>query len=183
MIDVDASVVEVAHMLLGRRLTSTVDGRPTSVILDEVEAYGGADDAASHAFRGRTPRNWPMFEAAGTLYVYRSYGIHWCANVVTGRPDDPQAVLLRGGVVDEGLDTVIARRSRTTDLTDGPGKLTQALGIDGTHSGTRLDDGPVAISDGPVVSGPVRATPRIGITKAVDRPWRFLLDVRDLPTG
>ena len=128
--DLGGPVDVVARRLLGCVLWTDFGGR-TAVRITEVEAYGGHDDPASHAFRGRTPRNGSMFESAGTLYVYRSYGIHWCANVAVGRQGDGQAVLVRGGVVTDGHSTVLQRRGRADHLTDGPGKLTQALGITG----------------------------------------------------
>lgn len=165
-------VDRAARGLLGWRLRSDVDGLPTEVVLNEVEAYGGLDDPASHAFRGETPRNASMFLGAGTLYVYRSYGIHWCANVVTGTPADGQAILLRGGEPAGGVETITRRRGRGGHLTDGPGKLAQALGITGDLDGTSLIDGPVVLLPGEgIVSA--TATTRIGITRATDRRWRF----------
>jgi DNA-3-methyladenine glycosylase len=169
-------VDRAARGLLGWRLRSEVDGFPTEVILNEVEAYGGPDDPASHAFRGETPRNASMFLGAGTLYVYRSYGVHWCANVVTGRQGEGRAVLLRGGVPAEGHSIMETRRGRADHLTDGPGKLCQALAINGDHDGTTLIDGPIRLLP-PIgaVSSTVVATPRIGISRATDRLWRFTL--------
>lgn len=155
-------------------MSTEVGGIHTEVALTETEAYGGADDAASHAFRGPTPRNWPMFERPGTLYVYRSYGLHWCANIVTGSKGDPQAVLLRGGPVTSGMETVRARRQRTDQLTNGPGKLTQALAIDGCFNGLEINTvGAIALAPGSPVRS-VESTERIGITKAVALPWRFV---------
>ena len=114
-----------------------------------------------------------MFGPAGTIYVYRSYGIHWCMNIVTGAIEDPQAVLLRGGAVLEGCEAVIDRRGRLDHLTDGPGKLCQALGVTGDLTGTRLNTESVALSGlGTVTS--FETTPRIGISKAQDLPLRFL---------
>ena len=167
-------VEQAAPALLGWRLGSAVDGHVTEVKIEEVEAYGGADDPASHAYRGRTDRNASMFGEAGTLYVYRSYGVHWCANVVTRRQGDGRAVLLRGGVPTEGHSIMEARRGRADHLTDGPGKLCQALAINGDHDGTTLIDGPIRLLP-PIgaVSSTVVATPRIGISKATDRLWRF----------
>lgn len=139
----------------------------------ETEAYT-TDDPASHSFRGPTLRNAVMFGPAGHLYVYRSYGIHWCANVVTGTEGDGQAVLLRSVDPVEGVDEMLRRRGRTP-LTDGPGKLCQAFGIDGDDDGTDLcGEGPIRILDDGLAPriDPI-AGPRIGITKAVDTPWRF----------
>ncbi len=155
-------------------MRSEIGDERVVVVLNEVEAYGGRDDPASHAFGTRTARNEPMYGPAGTLYVYLSYGVHWCANVVVGLPEVPNAVLMRGGIVVEGHDIATIRRGRTKDLANGPGRLGQALGLDGTLSGSDLFEGPVRL-EGPF--GTVRdwhATPRIGISKAVDVPWRFV---------
>ena len=167
-------VVDAARGLLGRRLTSTVGGDATGVVILEVEAYAGEEDPASHAFSGQTPRNGAMFGPPGGLYVYRSYGIHWCLNVVCGPVGTARAVLLRGGMATEGIDVIERRRGRSSNLTDGPGKLCQALGVDGTLDGSSVFDGPVTISDKPV-PGSINASRRIGITKAVEREWRFVL--------
>ncbi len=170
-------VLEVAPRLLGMTIRTRVDGAPVAVRLNEVEAYVGAQDPASHAYRGRTARNGAMFGPAGTLYVYRSYGIHWCMNVVTGAENVPHAVLLRGGVVVAGEAIAAARRGRHTHLADGPGKLTQALGVTGDHDGTSLLTGPVLLEPTKPPGGSrVTTTPRIGISKAVEQPWRFVLD-------
>ncbi len=171
-------VPAAAEGLLGATLHSDVDGRPVVVVLTEVEAYDGADDPASHAFRGRTPRNASMFAGPGTAYVYRSYGIHWCLNVATGPAGRGAAVLLRGGALVEGEEIAVARRGRRDHLADGPGKLAQALGVtkelvDGT---SLLGGGPLTLGERPAdLNGTVLATPRVGITKAADRPWRFVL--------
>ena len=169
-------VEQAAPALLGWRLRSAVDGNVTEVELSEVEAYGGADDPASHAYRGRTDRNASMFGEAGVLYVYRSYGVHWCANVATGQTGEGQAILLRAGTPTEGRSIIETRRGRADHLTDGPGKLCRALAIQGDHDGTSLIDGPIRLLP-PIwaVSSTVVAAPRIGITKATDRPWRFTL--------
>ena len=168
-------VDQVARRLLGHRLVTGFGGR-TAVRIVEVEAYGGDDDPASHAYRGPTARNTSMFGPAGMLYVYRSYGVHWCANVVTGPAGKGEAVLIRGGSVLEGEDIVILRRGRTDHLADGPGKLTQALGITGDYDGTSVFSGPVRLEPGPVPEpARVLATPRIGITREADRPWRFVV--------
>ena len=172
--------VEVASGLLGCRLVTEFNGLSTIVIIDEVEAYGGADDPASHAYRGPTDRNRSMFGEAGTLYVYRSYGVHWCANVVTGPRDQPSAVLLRSGTPIVGEETMERRRGRCDHLADGPGKLCAALGITGRHDGTSAIDGPVRLIAGTLPPGAtIEAGPRVGISKAVERPWRFVARIAD----
>jgi DNA-3-methyladenine glycosylase len=170
-------VLDVAPLLLGMRLRTAFGGHVVEVILNEVEAYVGDQDPASHAYRGRTARNGSMFGPAGTLYVYRSYGLHWCMNVVTGSENVPHAVLLRGGTVVEGRNAAEVRRGRSDHLADGPGKLTQALGVCGDHDGTSVITGPVVLEPSSPSLDPalVASTPRIGITKAVERPWRFVV--------
>jgi DNA-3-methyladenine glycosylase len=170
-------VLTAARGLLGWRLRTAFDGEPTEVALDEVEAYAGFDDPASHAYRGETQRNRAMFGPPGTLYVYRSYGIHWCMNVVVGAAGTPHAVLLRGGDPLEGIEVMKRRRGRSDHLADGPGKLAQALGVTGEHDGSSVLEGPVRLLPGHSVPR-IASTPRIGISKAVDRPWRYVLDTR-----
>lgn len=158
--------LDVAPRLLGARMSTNVAGAFVEILINEVEAYGGAGDPASHAFRGETVRTAPMFGPPGTVYVYRSYGIHWCVNIVTGDIGEAQAVLIRGGTITEGMVTAVARRGRTDHLADGPGKLTQALAIDGDHSGSMVGDGMISLrlhSGTPVLH---KTTPRIGISKA-----------------
>lgn len=168
-------VLSVAPRLLGCRLATAFDGDPTEIVITEVEAYGGGSDPASHAYRGRTPRNTPMYEAAGSLYVYRSYGIHWCANVVTGPKGEASAVLIRGGHPVVGIERMRDRRGKVDHLTDGPGKVCAALGITGDDDSSSLIDGPVRLIVGdPPGLFTVETTPRIGISQAVDRPWRFV---------
>lgn len=171
----DGDVFTVAKRLLGARVRTTIEGAATEVMLTEVEAYAGGDDPASHAFRGRTVRNGSMFGPAGSLYVYRSYGLHWCMNIVVGDEGLPHAILLRGGDVLEGRELIERRRRRNDHLTDGPGKLCQALGVTGEHDGTSVFDGPVRLMVGSLPTGrQILATPRIGISKAVDELWRFV---------
>ncbi len=169
-------VEQAAAGLLGWRLrTDLGDGR-TEIVLCEIEAYGGADDPASHAYGGQTRRNSSMFAGAGTLYVYRSYGMHWCANVVTGESGAAGALLLRGGVAKAGRIIMESRRGRQDHLTDGPGRLCQAVGIDGEHDGTSLLDGSIRLlPPAGQLGGKIVATPRIGISRATDRLWRFHL--------
>lgn len=168
-------VVEAAQQLLGCRLSTAFDGVRTEVVVIETEAYGGADDPASHAYRGLTERNAAMYAAPGTLYVYRSYGVHWCANVVTGPVGEASAVLIRGGVPVAGVERMQERRGSVDHLADGPGKLCAALGITGAYDSTSLEHGPVRLmSRAAGDSVEVEAAPRIGITRAVDRLWRFV---------
>lgn len=166
---------DAAPELLGNLLVSEVGGRPVRLRLTEVEAYKGEDDPASHAYRGRNDRNGSMFERPGTLYVYRSYGVHWCGNVAAGPVGTGWGILFRGGEVLTGADHAARRRGRSDDLANGPGKLTEALGIEGAHDGTYLlDPGSeirLEVGERPEL---VMATPRIGISKAAERPWRFV---------
>ena len=141
-------VLEVAPLLLGWRLRTEIGGEATEIELSEVEAYAGAADPASHTFRGPTRRNRSMFAGAGTLYVYRSYGVHWCANIVTGPAGSGEAVLLRGGVPTEGVEVMIRRRGRSAPLAIGPGNLCRALAIDAGHDGTSVLNGPVRLLSG-----------------------------------
>jgi DNA-3-methyladenine glycosylase len=171
-------VVAAARGLLGRRLRSDVDGLGCEVLLTEVEAYGGSDDPASHGYGGPTARNASMFGPPGTLYVYRSYGVHWCLNAVTGPVGEASAVLLRAGKPVVGGEHMMRRRGRSDHLCDGPGKLAQALGVSGEQDGTSLFDGVVRLLGEPAAGGSVMAGRRVGITRAVERPWRFRLAVR-----
>lgn len=165
----------VAPDLLGAVLrVGLVTGRIT-----EVEAYR-RDDPASHSFRGPTRRNTSMFASPGTLYVYISYGIHFCANVVTGDPADGQAVLLRAAEIVDGGELVATRRLQRPqrEWANGPGKLCQAFGIDLSFDGLDLVvDERMRIEPGTPVTDP-DVTTRIGITVAVDRPWRWVVSRR-----
>ncbi len=165
---------EVAHGLIGATLL--VDG--VGGIVVETEAYD-RHDPASHSFRGRTPRNAAMFGPPGHAYVYRSYGIHWCLNVVCDAEAPGSAVLIRAVQPVAGLDAMRRRRgvSDPRRLCSGPGRLCQALGITGALDGRPLDAAPFAIEAPP---GPLRpehlpvvAARRIGITRGVETPWRF----------
>jgi DNA-3-methyladenine glycosylase len=144
----------------------------------EVEAYR-SDDPASHTFRGRTARNATMWGAGGHLYVYFTYGMHFCANVVTSTEGDGQAVLLRAAVPLRGLATMRRRRGGRPDriLADGPAKLCQAFGLDRADDGTDLVNGSrVAVTDdGTAPPARPLVTPRIGIRVATDVPWRWLV--------
>lgn len=146
-----------------------------SVRVSEVEAYAGADDPGSHAHRGRTERNAVMFGPPGHLYVYFVYGMHHCANVVTGPAGAPGAVLLRAGEVVAGIERARERRpgSADRDLARGPARLCRALGIDLSANGVRAILVPPRDGGG----GPERIStgPRVGLRHAADRPWRFWL--------
>ena len=144
-------------------------------IIVEVEAYA-PDDSASHSFRGKTPRNAAMFGPPGRLYVYRSYGIHWCANIVCEAEGVGAAVLLRALEPATGLDEM--RRRRGVDdpllLCSGPGRLTQALGLTGEHDGLPLDRTPFRLAP-PFEVADVVSGPRVGISSATELPWRYAL--------
>lgn len=170
----------MAADLLGRLLLGA-DGRVGRIV--EVEAYRGRDDPASHAFGGRTDRAAVMWGPPGRLYVYLSYGLHWCANAVCSVDGDPQAVLLRAAAPLAGLEAMRNARWTTQrnqvdrDLCRGPGRLAQAFGIDASAEGVALFDPRssvrIAAAD-PGASPVARASgPRIGISRARDRPWRF----------
>lgn len=164
-----------APQLLGSFLVSEIDGRLVRVRLTEVEAYKGEEDPASHAFNGETKRNSSMFQTPGTLYVYRSYGIHSCANTATGPVGTGWGILMRGGEVVEGEGVARERRGRADELSNGPGKLCQALGIELAHNGIDLlsAESPIRLEHGPAPEM-VLSTPRIGISKAQDLLWRFV---------
>lgn len=169
---------EVAPTLLGWTLSHTTADGTVTVALTEVEAYQGAGDPASHAFRGPTPRNAVMFGPAGRLYVYRSHGIHWCANVVTGPEGTASAVLLRAGRVLQGHDVVRRRRGEHVaerSWARGPGCLGRALGLSGDHDGTDLMvDGDLVLGPGERVPEELRASgARVGVSRAAAVPWRF----------
>jgi DNA-3-methyladenine glycosylase len=159
------SVHEVAPELVGAMLlVGGVGGR-----IVEVEAYDHEDPAA-HSYRGKTARNASMFGPPGRAYVYRSYGVHWCLNLVC---EDASAVLVRALEPTRGLDVMASRRGIAEPrlLAAGPGRLAQALGITREHDGLPLDRPPFELSAGEHVE--VETGPRIGITKAADRPWRY----------
>ena len=164
--------LEVAPLLLG----AVVRRDGVAVRLTEVEAYMGEDDPGSHAGRGSTPRSEVMFGPAGRLYVYFTYGMHHCANVVCGPEGTASAVLLRAGEVIEGLDEARKRRGTKVDreLARGPARLCSALGIRLLDNRTDLTEGPTTLTlSDPVDAEQVSAGPRVGLRLAADRPWRF----------
>ena len=168
-----APAPEAAPAILGWELHSHIGGETVVIRLTETEAYT-EDDPASHSYRGVTPRNPSMFAAPGTLYVYRSYGVHWCANVSVGGAGIGEAVLLRGGTIVAGRDVCVRRRGRSDHLVDGPGKLCQALGIDGSHDGVSLLSSPDLRLVAGRRPGAVEATTRVGVSKGRDLRWRFV---------
>ena len=171
---------DVAPALLNKLL---VHGECIGRIV-EVEAYR-EDDPASHTFRGRTERNAVMFGPAGHMYVYFTYGMHFCANVVTGVEGVGSAVLLRAVEPLAGIDLMSARRGGSRQLADGPAKLCQAFGIDRAHDGVDLlsGDGVGLYDDGVAPPTNPRVGPRVGITKAVDVPWRWRTPLPDRAPG
>ena len=172
---------DVAPTLLNTLLVAgDPGGTPDDLVagrIVEVEAYT-SDDPASHTARGRTERNAAMYEQAGTLYVYFTYGMHHCANVVTGAVGDGQAVLLRAVVPVAGIDTMRARRRGRPDraLADGPGKLCQAFALDRSDTGTDVCDATSVVrlmTDGTPPPERPLIGPRVGISVATDVPWRW----------
>jgi DNA-3-methyladenine glycosylase len=176
----------VARALLGQRLVRVLGGRRLAGRIVEAEAYTGSDDLASHARNGRTSRNAPMFDGPpGGVYVYFIYGVHWMFNVVAHQAP-PGAVLVRALAPLEGLDAMRARRGGRPErlLTNGPARLTQALGIDQAFNGVDLVTHPhILIEAGPPPPNQIIACgPRVGVSGdelARTRPWRFW--VRDDP--
>jgi DNA-3-methyladenine glycosylase len=181
---VSAELLSVDPLTAARRLVGAVlTGRGVSAMIVEVEAYGGpADgpwpDAAAHSFRGPGLRNSVMFGPAGRLYTYRSHGIHVCANVVCATDNVAGAVLLRAATIEAGIDAAQARRgdsTRPAALARGPGNLCSALAITMDDNGIDLFDpnGPFELTFGETHQA--AEGPRVGVSKAADRPWRFWL--------
>jgi DNA-3-methyladenine glycosylase len=163
---------EVAPRLLGAVLRHGA----VAVRVTEVEAYDGAGDPGSHAYRGRTPRNATMFGPAGHLYVYFTYGMHHCCNVVVGPAGRAAAVLVRAGEVVSGAELARQRRPGATDrdLARGPARLCRALDIDRRLDGAPLTGPALTLEPGPPASG-WETGPRVGLRGAPERPWRFWL--------
>jgi DNA-3-methyladenine glycosylase len=184
--------VAVAPRLLGAVLRHRTPDGVVGLRITEVEAYGGVgEDPGSHAYRGRTPRTEVMFGPPGRLYVYFTYGMHWCANVVCGPSGSASAVLLRAGQVVEGLDLARARRPsahKDVDLARGPARLAAALDLAAAHNGVDVCDPDTelglwaidASSDAVVRQDVVRSGPRVGVSgpggDGAGFPWRFWLD-------
>ena len=174
--------LEVARELLGQRLVRVIDGERLSGLIVETEAYIGEEDRACHASHGRTPRTEVMYGPPGQAYIYFIYGMYHCLNVVTDRVGFPAAVLIRGIQPQEGIEYMRRNRGfrREGELTNGPGKLCQALTIDRSLNALDLcQSDPLFIEETAEVDpGGIEVTPRIGIRAdemAKRRPWRFLL--------
>ncbi len=172
----ERSTVIVARELLGAYIVRAYQGNLLVGMICETEAYQGADDAASHAYRGITPRNAPMFGPCGYSYVYFIYGKHFCFNVVAHEPAHAGAVLIRGICPMAGVEIMQTLRKRSESLTNGPAKLTQAFAIDRS-----LNNRDLITSDMLYLAHPnqqntfqVHAGPRIGISQAHDMLWRFV---------
>ena len=168
----------MAPALIGKVVRSELGGAVVAGRIVETEAYIGPEDPASHAAEriGRTPRNDAMYGVPGTAYVYRSYGIHWCLNAVTDREGFPAAVLIRALEPLEGVEVMRSRRGvEDRNLARGPGRLCAALEITGDVNGHILDAPPLSFHDAPPPPPEsILAGPRVGITRAVDWPLRFI---------
>ncbi len=183
----DRPSTQVAPELLGCVFWRDSPAGLVAVRLVEVEAYEGPDDPASHAFRGQTARNSVMFGSPGHLYVYFTYGMHFCANLVCQPPGRPEAVLLRAGQVIEGFELAASRRAGGNgrvisgqNLARGPARLCQALGIDRALDGADVcaPDSSLGVGPAPDVAGglgTISTGPRVGVSQAADRPWRYWL--------
>ncbi len=192
----ERSVIQVARDLLGARLVRVEAGRRMAGMILETEAYAGEEDLACHARAGRTPRTQIMYGPGGFAYVYFNYGVHWMLNIVAEPCDHPAAILIRAIQPLEGLEIMAAHRPQPprktthkeahphpdlTGWTDGPGKLTQALAIDGSFNGLDLTDpmGPLCVEQGQAIPDrEVITGPRVGINRVPEpwksKPWRFL---------
>lgn len=167
----------VAPRLLGCELVSSINGLTSRVRIVEVEGYHQRD-AASHSFRGMTPRTKTMFGPSGYAYVYFTYGMHYCVNVVTGVPGVGQGVLIRAAEPVEGIENLQANRQvkRRVDLTNGPAKLTKALGINRDYNGHDLRKSPLRlVMQSALDPDQIITTTRVGISRDIDRPWRFYI--------
>lgn len=164
-----------AKQLLGCELIHLSREGPVGGIIVETEAYL-ANDPASHAFRGQTPRNAPMFLEGGHIYVYFTYGMHYCFNIVTGEKDDGQAVLVRAIQPSVGISSMQVRRGKSDIrlLANGPAKLVQALGLQPSHNGQTLKQAGLELSR-IIVPDEISASPRRGISRAVLAPLRFYI--------
>ena len=170
--------------MIGKTLVVRRKSYLLSGAIVETEAYDGKIDEAAHSFRGKTPSNSVMFGRGGKLYVYFTYGMHFCSNVVTGADGDPCAVLLRAIEPLSGIEIMSKNRfdldnishKERFNLTSGPGKLTKAMGINKLDNGKDLTGNEIYILDSePIPGGSITVTKRIGISKSVELPWRFYI--------
>ncbi len=185
----EAQPLQVARQLLGTRLVRLDGDQRLAGLITEAEAYCGEEDLACHARAGRTPRTEVMYGPAGHAYVYFNYGVHWMLNFVVQPVDMPAAILIRGMWPVEGLPVISSRRNGRPreHWTDGPGKICQALNIDGGLNGADLcaPDSVLFVEEGlPIPNSAVKITPRIGIKNVPEpwrsKPWRFRVDYADL---
>lgn len=176
------TVLVVAKDLLGKVLIKKDGNRVLAARIIEVEAYDGKVDKASHSFNGKTKRNEVMFNEGGYFYVYFTYGAHFCCNVVTGKPNNGEAVLIRAVEPLLGINKMIENRfgrelkseNEIYNLTSGPGKVCKAFGFNKEHSGLNLTNSSVFIVNQPKLKkNMIGVSKRIGITKSVSLPWRF----------
>ncbi len=175
-------VIAISKDLLGKYLVTYIDGKLTSGMIVETEAYLGVEDKASHAYGNRkTKRTEPFYKEGGIAYVYMCYGIHYLFNIITNKADIPHAVLIRAIEPSEGIDTMLDRRKKTKlkpDLTAGPGALSVALGIKANHNESDLSGNEIWVEDRGVVvkKNEIIASPRVGVAYAKEyalKPWRF----------
>ena len=174
----DRPVLQVAPDLLGRALVHESPAGRVVARLTEVEAYDGPNDPGSHAYRGRTKRNATMFGPPGHVYVYFTYGMHYCMNLVCGPPGTPTGILLRAAAVTEGAALVQERRPtarKESEFARGPARLVLALGVGPGDDGADIcGDGPLKIFTGdPPARARIHKGPRVGLREAADYPWRF----------
>lgn len=174
--------ISAAKNLLGKKITTNIDGKVTSGYITEVEAYLGEHDKAAHTYNlRRTKKNEMMYREFGGIYVYTMHG-HHCMNFITRDAENPEGVLIRAVEPVEGIEIMIARRGKSVHLTDGPGKLTQSLGVKrDLHNGLRINEGPIMLSEGKIPKN-IKESKRIGIDnkeEAVEYLYRFT--VKDNP--
>ena len=171
--------VEAARNLLGKTFVRRDGRKVLAVKIVETEAYHENGDPSCHAYKGKTKRNEVMFGAPGHLYVYFTYGMHYCMNVVVEEENTAAAVLIRAGEIIEGIDIIKTNRGerhKLKDLTNGPAKLCEALNITTKENGITLLKSDIVITNGPVISDDdVVQTTRIGISEGRDLPWRFYI--------
>jgi DNA-3-methyladenine glycosylase len=180
-----ADVLTVARNLLGKTFVRINNNKILSGRIVEVEAYNGSTDEASHSFKGKTSRNEVMFKSGGLLYVYFTYGMHFCGNIVTGKEGSGCAVLLRGIEPIDGIEEMSLNRYGKTNLTvkekisltNGPAKICQAFGIDRENNGLDLTGNEIFILNSKITpKKKISVSKRIGIKKSVDLPWRFYIN-------